>query len=398
MTRPFAAVCRLAFAAFAALLLAGGVAMPNAHAARWLAGPPGSALPLEDAVRQAADGDTIDLLPGDYPGGLVLIDRRLTLRGVGTPSPRVVGPGDSGPVTAARGLWLVRGGDVTIDNLDFIGARSSEGNGAGVRMEGGRLRIVDCSFYDNEHGVFAANDERAELTIERSVVGRAPRVAGGLYHLLNVGRIARLSIVGSRFQQGFEGHMIKSRARENVITYNFIHDGRRGGASYEIEIANGGLATVVGNVIGQGSETQNRVVLAYGSEGRGWDRNALHLAHNTFVHYGWLPGWFVRVFRDRLPADTEVWAVNNLLVGPAMLWPDTWGHFVGNRWVASNVLADIDTYAFELPPGSTWRSGGVDPRSVAGRNLAPQGEFKWPVGVEPLPADRERWVPGAYQR
>jgi hypothetical protein len=31
----------------------------------------------------------------------------------------------------------------------------------------------------------------------------APKVVGGLYHLLNVGRIAKLSITGSRFQQGF---------------------------------------------------------------------------------------------------------------------------------------------------------------------------------------------------
>jgi hypothetical protein len=38
----------------------------------------------------------------------------------------------------------------------------------------------------------------------------APKVVGGLYHLLNVGRIAKLSITGSRFQQGFEGHLIKT--------------------------------------------------------------------------------------------------------------------------------------------------------------------------------------------
>ena len=371
------------------------LAAAPAAAAQWLAGPPGSPLPLAEAVRKAADGDTIDLLPGEYTGGLVLENRRLTLRGVGTPAPRIQGGGQA---VAARALWTVRGGDVTIENLEFRGARSNEGNGAGVWLEGGRLRIVGCVFFDNEHGVYAANDEQAELTIDSTVIGLAPRVAGALYHLLNVGRIARLTVVGSRFQQGYEGHMIKTRARENTITYNFIHDGRRGGASYELEIADGGIATVVGNVLGQGSASQNPVVLSYGSEGRGWDRNVLYVAHNTFVHYGWLPGWFLRVRDDRLKTRPEVWVVNNLLVGPALLWPSPWSHFVGNRYVGAAMLADIETYAFELPPGSPWRNSGVDPRNVGGVDLAPKAEFKWPVGIEPLPAERSLWVPGAYQR
>jgi hypothetical protein len=71
--------------------------------------------------------------------------------------------------------------------------------------------------------------------------------------------------------------------------YNFIHDAQRGGASYEIEVANGGMATIVGNVIGQGADSQNPVVVAYGTESRSWDRNALYVAHNTFINYGWLP-------------------------------------------------------------------------------------------------------------
>ena len=48
-----------------------------------LAGPSGSALPLEQAVAQAQDGDTIELLPGEYAGGLLIENRKLTLRGVG---------------------------------------------------------------------------------------------------------------------------------------------------------------------------------------------------------------------------------------------------------------------------------------------------------------------------
>ncbi len=383
--------------ALRALLLGGMLAalMPALAGQTLMVGAQGEPMSLADAVARAQDGDTIELLPGEYSGGLVLDNRRLTLRGVGDKPPVVKGRGVPGE---SRALWLVRGGEVTVENLEFRGARSQEGGGAGIRQEGGRLTLRLCVFFDNEHGVFAANDDKAELSIDSSVFGMAPHVVGGLYHLLNVGRIGKLSIVGSRFQQGFEGHLIKTRARENRITYNFIHDGQRGGASYEIEIANGGLATIVGNVIGQGADSQNPVVVAYGTESQSWDRNALYMAHNTLVHYGWLPGWFLRVMRKNLPEGTEVHAVNNLLVGPGVFWLGATGHFEGNRHATRRMLRDADTYAFELPPGALWRDSGTDPRQVGGQDLSPKAEFKWPVGVEPLPAGREQWVPGAYQR
>ncbi|WP_201494381.1 nitrous oxide reductase family maturation protein NosD [Rubrivivax sp. A210] len=360
----------------------------------WVVGPKGEPRSLVDALAQAQDGDTIELMPGDYSPGLVLENRKLTLRGLGT-KPRIVG---NGKVGASKALWLVRGGEVTLENIAFLGARANDGEGAGLRMEGGRLLLKGCVFQDNEYGVYAANDDSAELTVANSEFGKAPHVVGGLYHLLNVGRIARLSVSGSRFQQGFEGHLLKTRARENVISYNFIHDGRRGGASYEIDIANGGLATVIGNVIGQGADSQNPVLVAYGAEGRAWDQNRLLVSHNTFVSYGWMPAWFLRVFGDRLPENTEIIAINNLLVGGGLFSLANPGSFEGNRPATLGMLRDAETYAFELAPGSMWRTSGVDPRKFKGHDLAPKAEFEWPTGMRPLAGERTSWAPGAYQR
>ena len=292
----------------------------------------------------------------------------------------------------------MRGVDVTRENIVFRGARGADGSAAGVRQEGGKLTLRQCQLFDNEHGLLAINDDRAEVVIESSVFGMAPKVVGGLHHLLNVGRINKLSITGSRFQQGFEGHLIKSRARETFIGYTMIHDGIRGGASYEIDIASGGLATVIGNVIGQGSDSQNPTLVAYGTEGRGWDKNTLLLAHNTLIHNGWLPAWFLRTFTDNLPPGAEVHAVNNLVVGPGVFWLGAAGNFAGNRHATRGMLRDIETYGFELPPGSVWRGSGIDPRAVAGHDLSPKREFEWPVGTRELPAGLTSWSPGAYQR
>lgn len=357
----------------------------------WMVGADGTPMGLAAAVAQAADGDSIELAPGEYRGTLLLENRRLTLRGSG----KVLVLGEDKPGDA-KALWTVRGGEVLIEGVEFRGARAKDGSGAGVRQEGGKLTLRKTIFLDNEHGLLATNDDKAELQIESSVFGQAPKVVGGLHHLLNVGRIAKLGITGSRFQQGYEGHLIRSRAREAVITYNFINDGVRGGASYEIELAAGGLATVVGNVIGQGVDSQNPVLLVYGTEGRTWDRNELYVAHNTFIHYGWLPAWFMRVFDDRVGADTRVFAVNNLLVGPGVFWLAASGEFAGNRHATRGMLQDIWTNGLELPPGAMWRGSGVDPRRVNGQDLSPKAEFEWPVGTRAV-APPTNWTPGAYQ-
>jgi hypothetical protein len=384
-----------------ALAPAGAASAPQAAPAPeqpkvWLAGPQGTALTLEQALKMAKDGDTIELLQGDYPGGWVIEQRRLTLRGLVGGKPAVF-RGDGKP-GAAKALITQRGGELTLSNLEFRGARASDGSGAGARLESGRLRIERCGFFDNEHGLATSNDDKAEVHIDSSVFGLAPKVEGGLHHLLNVGRIAKLSITGSRFQQGFEGHLIKTRARENLITYNFIHDGLRGGASYEIDIANGGIATIVGNVIGQGADTQNPVLVGYGSEDRAWDKNQLTVVHNTFINHGWMPAWFMRVFTKNLPADVQVLAVNNLLVGGGVFSLGAPGLFEGNHHATRRMLRDLDTYAFELSPGSMWRNKGVDPRNVGGRNVAPMAEYEWPLGSKPLPKDLASWTPGAFQK
>lgn len=378
-------------------LLATLLLLPTAAvlAQQLVAGADGQPLALADAVARARDGDTIELLPGDYRGGLVLDQRRLTLRGVGKVT---VKGGEKLQGNGVKALWTVRGGDVTIENIVFRGARGADGSGAGVRQEGGKLLLRQCQLFDNEHGLLAINDDKAEVVIENSVFGMAPKVVGGLHHLLNVGRINKLSITGSRFQAGFEGHLIKTRARENFIGYNIIHDGLRGGASYEIDIAQGGLATIIGNVIGQGVDTQNPTLVVYGTEGRGWEKNTLLLAHNTLINNGWLPAWFLRTFVDRLPQGAEVHAVNNLLVGPGVFWLGAAGNFAGNRQAIGSMLRDIDTYGFELPPGSIWRGSGVDPRQIGGHDLSPKREFEWPVGTRELPPGASSWSPGAYQR
>lgn len=376
----------------AVLGLCGG---PAAHAEVFVVGPEGEPAALQEVLMRAADGDVIELLPGRYGAlQLVLENRRLTLRGLGETRPVLDGEGRR---LEQRALITVRGGDVVLENLELRGARAASGQGAGVLLDGGRVTLRRVRLHDNEHGLLALNDPGAQVLIENSEFGMAPRVVGGLHHLLNVGRIARLAVSGSRFQQGFEGHLIRSRAAVTDIRHNLIHDGPRGGVSYEIELPLGGEATLIGNIIGQGRDTQNPVMVAYGTEGSAWPRNRLVMAHNTLLSYTRLPAWYLRTWADRLPPDAEIVAVNNLLVGGGFFALPNRGHFEGNRHVMFSALRDADTYAFELAPGASARGQGVDPRQVRELDLSPAGEFMWPIGVEALPG-LQRWSPGAFQR
>ena len=279
---------------------------------------------LADALRAAADGDTIEVQPGSYRGDVAVItQRRLSIIGLGTGAPG--GPGER-PVFEADGrhaegkaIWVVREGEVHIENIHFRGARVPDGNGAGIRFERGRLRLRRCSFINNQMGLLTGNDEGSELDIQDCEFADAPDNPASLPHLLYVGRIGRLHIAGCVLRNGRAGHLLKSRARESTIVGNRLDDGRHGEASYEIDLPNGGIARVEGNTLVQSPLTQNPVMLSFGAEGKPWPDSRLTVADNTFINHRAAGGVFVRAWADRLPAGAPVQLTRNRLLGPGTL-------------------------------------------------------------------------------
>jgi hypothetical protein len=382
---------RLYIAATVVSMLA--LARPDASAAATLVvGPRATIQRVADAAKLAKDGDTVEILPGEYRGDVaVWPQRKLTIRGVGK-TPVMIANGQS---AEGKAIWVIRDGDFIVENVAFEGARVPDGNGAGIRFESGRLVIRDCRFTDNENGVLTSNSPDSELIVQDSLFAHAPRDRGPLKHLLYVGRIARFSLVGTRLHDGFEGHLVKSRARENDIRYNLIYDGKYGEAAYELEFPNGGMAVVVGNVIGQSATTTNPVVVAYGAEGSVWPKNELLLSQNTLTSDR-IGAWFLRVWSDRVPADTRVIAVNNLTVGIGVFTLGAKGTFEGNYPALPPMLGDSDVLDFEVVSGSFLHGIDAPAPNVDGVELTPNAEFRLPVGTQPI-LPRERWTPGAFQ-
>ena len=333
------------------------------------------------------------MLSGEYRGDVaVLPQKRLTIRGMGR-RPVLIADGQH---AEGKAILVVRDGEVAIENLEFRGARVPDGNGAGIRFERGRLRVRGCAFFDNQIGLLTGNSEDAELIIEDSEFALAWRVEGKLHHLLYVGRIASLSVSGSRFHQGHVGHLLKSRARRTTLSYNLLYDEPGGRASYEVDLPNGGDALLVGNVIGQSAETENAVVIAYGAEGRAWPQSRLRLVHNTLISERVGPAWFLRVWDDRLPEGTRFQGLNKHSVGFGVFTLGAAGEFQGNFPAIRQMLDDADALSFALKRGS-FRAAWPRPGRAIGIDLSPTSEFAWPIGTRPLQPET-RWSPGAFQR
>lgn len=259
------------------------------------------------AAQMATDGAVIEIDAGDYVADVAVWERKtLTIRGIGDRVRLIAAGADA----EGKGIWVVRGGRVTVENIDFVGAKVGDGNGAGIRLESGQLLLRRCRFFNNQTGVLTSNDERVTLDIEDSEFSYTAR-SDHFTHSLYVGAIGSFRVSGSYFHHGDNGHLLKSRARKNRIEYNRITDESGGRASYELELPNGGAAEVVGNVIQQSRSTSNSVIVSFGAEGYRWPVNELRFTHNTVVNDHPLGGTFVRV----TPGAQLVELRNNLFAG-----------------------------------------------------------------------------------
>ncbi len=296
----------------------------------------------------------------------------------------------AGAAAEGKGIWVIRGGDIEVDGFDFINASVPDRNGAGIRFEKGHLLIRNSTFSNNQNGILTGGDSNSVLEIENCEFGHNG-FGDGQSHNLYVGAIARLRVTGSYFHHAKVGHLLKSRAAENHIFYNRLTDETGGKASYELELPNGGLAYLVGNLIQQSSTTENPNIVSYGAEGNRWPNNTLYLINNTLVDNRPQNGVFLRM----KPGLGSVIAVNNLLVGHGKLETAGPGDYRNNFNVDWDefVLAVRENY--RLKPTSRLRGKGIAPPALAGVDFRLEKEYLHPRSIRKITG--ASLSPGAYQ-
>jgi hypothetical protein len=350
-------------------------------------GPTQTFRSIAAAASAAKDGDVVEIEAGDYFGDVaVWKQERLIIRGVGGRA-RLIAAGEN---AEGKAIWVVRGGHVAVENLEFIGARVSDRNGAGIRLEKGHLTIRNCRFIDNENGILTSSSD-STLTIENSEFGHNG-AGDGQSHNLYVGAIRKLTVTGSYFHHARVGHLLKSRAVENHILYNRLTDEVEGRASYELEFPNGGIAYVIGNIIEQSATTSNSNIVSFGAEGYKHPANELYLINNTLIDRRPESGYFLTA----QPGFSIVKAYNNLLLGKRPL--NSWGidgEFINNPNVDANTFILADRHDYRIKRESPLHSSFRAPSTANSHELSPAREYVHPASSRALKTTPT--LPGARQ-
>jgi hypothetical protein len=240
----------------------------------------GNGQSIQAAIDAAAPGDTIDVQAGTYTDQFLTIRTSITLQAVNGEVQLVATqqpPDGKAYITeGASGI------SVAINGFDISGVAVPDGNGAAIRYEGGGLSLSDDYFHDNQEGLLGAAVSNGSIAIDHSEFAHNGDGSGST-HNIYVGAIASFSLTNSYIHDAVVGHEVKSRAANNTITGNRIFD-NGGSASYSIDLPNGGNATISGNTIEQGPNTQNPFVVAYGEEGATNPGTSFAITGNAIVN------------------------------------------------------------------------------------------------------------------
>jgi hypothetical protein len=162
-----------------------------------------------------------------------------------------------------------------------------DGNGAGIRAEGGNLTVDHVKFINNQDGILSADAPDATIIIRDSRFDHNGSCERGCAHGVYIGRLKLLRIENTTFTDTLRAHHIKSRASRTEVIGCHISDGPEGTASYEIDIPNGGTLVARDNVIEKGPKAENHTgAIMIGEEGVTQPTPEILIENNSFRNDG----------------------------------------------------------------------------------------------------------------
>jgi hypothetical protein len=236
---------------------------------------------LPSQVRNlVADNDTVYL-----DGGVYLNDatkwtkKNLKFIGLGTGGNRSI-LRHTGDIANGKGIFVFESPGVSdnpyIENIVFDGAQVSDangGNGAGIRFQATNITIKNCLFVNCQNGILEGNGSvtTSNVTILDSEfenngyqLPNDPTHSGYEHHIYIGASTDTLLVQNCYFHRPRgQANSIKTRAQRSFILYNLIDEEATGYGSWELNIAQGGMNVVIGNVIIQGPSGANHGIVGY---------------------------------------------------------------------------------------------------------------------------------------
>lgn len=342
------------------------------------------------AIAAASAGDTIQVdAAGSYAGDVCAWSTNgLTIRGVNG-RPHIAAAGNN---AQGKAIWVIAGDNTTIDNVELSGCTVPDGNGAGIRQEGHGLTLLDSYIHDNQDGILAGDLSGSTIDIEYTEFFNNG-AGDGQTHNVYINHVDTLIFKYNWSHHAVIGHLLKSRARQNIVMYNRLTGEAGGTESYEASFPSGGLTYFIGNIVEQPATTDNSAMLDYLSEPATANaNNQLFVINNTFVNdLG--HGTFMQIGSA---TTVPVVATNNIFYGGGTLGTQASTVFTSNYSGGSPMFANPANYDYRLLPGSPAIDQGVDPGSGAGLALTPTQEYVQPASGMPRPVQGRLDI-GAYE-
>lgn len=373
-------------------------ALPATAATRYVGPGKTYATPCR-AFAAAAAGDIIEITGNTtYSGDVCAITKsNLTIRGVnGRPVIAAAGRNALG-----KGIWVVQGHNITIDNVEMHGAKVPDANGAALRLEGDNFTLRRAFIHDNENGILSNARPASKITIEYSEFGHNGNGTGQT-HNVYIGASANLTFRYNFSHDAVVGHNLKSRATVNMIAYNRFSstpagqfDGTASGKpSYEIDLPNAGTSYIIGNVIQQPAAHSNSNLVAYGMEGAKNPGHDLYIVNNTFLNDDSSRGNFVAVGST---VTKKILLQNNIFGGVGTLTNQV-GPIEKNNY-RSLAPGFVNRAAWDLRPTANAmvvNAGSVPGVSATGVSLKPTIVYKHRASAATRPVVNAIDV-GAYE-
>ena len=141
-----------------------------------------------------------------------------------------------------------------------------DGNGAGIRLQEGDLDVSYTLFSDGQCGILSHDGPPGAIRVDHSTFSGLGEGDG--VHSIYIGHYGSLSVTNSRFERGTGGHYVKSRAPRIEVLDSSFDDSRGRRTNYLIDISNGAVGRIAGNVFVHGTGKENYATLISVAPGR----------------------------------------------------------------------------------------------------------------------------------